>query len=180
MACQFTNLCVVIFYFWFTGVSMIKNWALSFMKLVTRPYVLLFGLYPYLQKVDIAITNIIFLVHDTGACTHYLHPIYLHFSFITQVVNMVPTAAKHDGKNFHIDMRMNTKTFTSLHKIVIKRYQGTKGRCGRIIVITKAKVEITLQPANVFNGAFTGRKKFCLHILVFNFLKHPSCRFHNP
>src|SRR5687768_231218 len=122
--------------------------------LIPGMYILQLWLNPDLQKVNLVLTDVVFLMHNTGSRAHDLNTARLDDGFIAKVVDMIHLSFKQHRDDFHIYMRMDSKTFPYFHIIIIKGNQCPKSAFGGIVVITEAETKIAFKPANVFCSSF--------------------------
>src|SRR3954467_1239893 len=99
------------------------------------------------------------------ARTHDLHGVFFHYIFIAHAVDMVHLSFQHNRNDFHVHVRMDTKSFSNLQKIVIEGEQGPEGGAHRVIVVAEAEEEITLKPTYIFGASFGCRKTLYAHVI---------------
>src|SRR5690606_18089000 len=96
--------------------------------------------YPYLEKFHLLVwVVVVFRMHDTGACTHYLYISSFYDGFITHIVLMFQIAFQWYGDNLHVFMRVRTKSHTFRDFVIVQYAQYTKIHSIRMMVIGKTK-----------------------------------------
>src|SRR5689334_7279334 len=125
-------------------------------ELVTGIDVLKFGQDPDLQKINVHFSHIVLFMTKTTAGTHALYPVFMNNIAISHGVFMVHASLEHDGNDLHVHVRMDTKSFSWLHIIIIESKKSPKCGLDGIVVIAETKKEIAFEPANIFSATLRG------------------------
>ena len=62
-------------------------------------------------------------------------------------------------------MRVYTKAFACLHKIVIECQQSAECAAHRVAIVAETEEEIAFQPANIFDTPFACGEELQFHII---------------
>src|SRR5438270_3170482 len=88
-------------------------------------------------------------MENTGACTHHLHIALPNHLVRPGVVLVFEVTLKRNGNNFHIIMRMFSKTHSWRYGIIIEHAKDTKMHSCRFVIICETETVPAIQPAMV-------------------------------
>src|SRR5580700_2384320 len=134
---------------------------------------------PYLQQMrGILRRGIKFAVHDPRSRRHMLQLPGTYHCTGAHAVAVLQRSIQYPGQDFHITVRMHSKTLSWRHNILIQHAQGTKLDMLRIVILVKRKCESRIQPREfVLSSFFTGSNLYHFPSPSFFFL---NCRARFP
>src|SRR5258706_3013351 len=114
---------------------------------VARRYALAVWLNPDLQQMHgFILRRIEFAVLDSGAGGHVLHIPGTDHAAVAHRILVLQRAAEDVGDDFHVAMRMLSKTHARHYQVVIDDAQAAEARPLRIVIVREAESVITVKP----------------------------------
>lgn len=136
---------------------------------VTRREAAFAGLNPGLEKVErLGGTGIKLAVRHASSGAHELNLSRLKHAAVAHAVLVLQSTFQHVTKNFHITMRMRAETLAGRDAIIVDDAQRTEAHVRRIVIISKGKGVMRIQPAVVGTAAFVRPSD----------IQFGHCRFH--
>src|SRR5580698_1908687 len=121
-----------------------------------------------------------FAMHDSRSRGHMLQLSGTYHCPGAHAVAVLERSVQYPCQDFHVAVRMHSKTFSWRHNILIQHAQGPELNMFRIVILVKRKRESCIQPRElVVSSFFTGSNLYHFLSPSFFFL---DCRdrFPNP
>src|SRR5580658_9234704 len=119
-----------------------------------------------------------FAVHDPRSRRHMLQLSGTDHCSGAHAVAVLQRAIQYPRQDFHITVRMHSKTFSRRHNILIQYAQGSELNVFRIVILVERKRESRIQPREfVVPSFFTGSNLYHFLSPSFFFL---NCRARFP
>lgn len=96
-------------------------------------------------------------------CRHPLHISRFENTVVTLTVFVLKGSFKDDGHDFHIFMRMGPKAFTGLDDVVVKDAQGPKIEAFYIVIASKTKAVLAIEPLILGDPPLRGHNHIYMH-----------------
>src|ERR1700693_1893938 len=113
---------------------------------------------PNLQQVRrILRRRIKFAVHDPGSRCHMLQLSGTYHCAGAHAVAVLQRSIEYPGQDFHVPVRMHSKSFSRRPNIFIQHAQGSELDMLRIVILVERKRESRIQPGELVASSFFTR-----------------------